>query len=291
MGRRVPEQPPFYPAALAAYPPAMADELHIPSIRAFGAEVDFGETAADYGKHRAGFPAQFFERLAEQVALAPGLAALDVGTGAGTIVRALAARGLAVSGLDIAEKLMAEAAQLDAEAGVSVAYHVGTAEDLPFPEERFDIVTAGQCWHWFDREKAATEAVRVLKPGGALVIAHFDWLPLPGSVVEATEALILEANPKWTMAGGVGMYPQWLADMAGAGLTALETRSFDVDQPYTHDAWRGRIRASAGVSGSLPPDAVAAFDARHAAMLKERFPEDALKTPHRVWWAVGRKGA
>ena len=42
---------------------------------------------------------------------------------------------------------------------------------------------------------AALEARRLLAPSGRLVIAHFDWLPLPGNVVEATEALIKAHNP------------------------------------------------------------------------------------------------
>ena len=153
----------------------------------------------------------------------------------------------------------------------------------------FDLVVAGQCWHWFERETAASEAFRVLRPGGALVIAHFDWLPLPGNVVEATERLILETNPAWPMAGGVGRYPQWGDDMAAAGFTDLASDSFDVAQPYSHEAWRGRIRASAGVKASLDADAVAAFDARLAAMLRTSFPDEPLFVPHRVWWISGRR--
>ena len=48
-----------------------------------------------------------------------------------------------------------------------------------------DLVTAGQCWHWFDQPRAIAEVIRLLKPGGQLVIANFDWLPLAGNVVEA----------------------------------------------------------------------------------------------------------
>ena len=72
---------------------------------------------------------------------------------------------------------------------------------------------AGTCWHWFERSRAAEEAKRVLRPNGVLVIAHFDWLPLPGSVVEAAEALILAHNPAWTMAGGCGIHWRWFADL------------------------------------------------------------------------------
>jgi len=57
------------------------------------------------------------------------------------------------------------------------------AEALPFRDHSFDVVGAGQCWHWFDRRRAALEARRVLTPGGLMVIASFDWIALPGNVV------------------------------------------------------------------------------------------------------------
>jgi hypothetical protein len=125
-------------------------------------------------------------------------------------------------------------------------------------------------------------------PDGALVICYFDWLPLPGNVVAATEALILEHNPEWPLAGGLGMYPLWTLDVAEAGFRRLETFSFDVDVSYSHEAWRGRIRASAGVAASLPPDAVADFDGELAGLLDEDFPGEPLAIPHRVWALVAR---
>ena len=124
--------------------------------------------------------------------------------------------------------------------------------------------------------------------GGALVICHFDWLPLPGNVVAATEALILEHNPEWPLSGGLGMYPLWTLDVAEAGFTGLETFSFDVPVAYSHEAWRGRIRASAGVAASLPPDAVAAFDDELARPPATGLPERASGRPPP---RVGARGA
>ena len=239
-------------------------ELDIPSVRDFGAAVDFGKTAADYSKHRAGFPPRFFAELEARGLMASGGRALDLGTGAGTVARGLALAGMDVDGVDPAEALMAEAARLDSEAGVAVRYHVGPAEDLSFEDAGFDLVTAGQCWHWFDRPRAAAEAHRVVKRGGVLAIAHFDWLPLAGNVVAATEALILKYNPDWAMGGGSGFYPGWAADLAEAGFQGIESFSFDVAQPYRPEDWRGRIRASAGVKASLDDAATARFAPKYA---------------------------
>jgi SAM-dependent methyltransferase len=182
---------------------------------------------------------------------------------------------------------MEQAAELDRGAGVVVKYVNAAAEETGLPAADFDLVTAGQCWHWFDRPRAALEARRVLKTGGRLVIAHFDWIPLPGNMVEATEKLIEKHNPKWKFGGGLGIHPMWPRDMAIAGFKDIETFSFDIDAIYTHEAWRGRIRASAGVGASLTPEAVAVFDDELRAILAERWPEDPMRVMHRVFAAIG----
>lgn len=266
----------------------MTADLDVDRVRAFGGAVAFGGTASDYATHRQGFPPAFFDALGARGLTGAGVRALDIGTGTGTVARGLALSGAQVSAIDPAPALMEQAETLDRAAGVSVAYLTAGAESLPFDDDSFDLAVAGQCWHWFDRPVAAAEAARVLRPGGALVIAHFDWLPLPGSVVALTEELILRHNPDWAMAGGTGIYPQWPGDMAAAGFAGIETFSFDVTARYTHDGWRGRIRASAGVAASLSEAGVADFDAAHAAALATAFPGDPLEVPHRVWAAVGR---
>ncbi len=251
--------------------------------------VDFGKTAADYGRYRAGFPNRFYDRLNERGVVSPGCEVLDLGTGTGTLARGLALRGCRVTGLDPSAELLAEARRIDAEVIATTRYVEGRAEELPFADSSFDIVTAGQCWHWFDRPRAAAEAYRVLRSGGRIVIAHFDWVPLPGNVVDATERLIMKHNPRWRMAGGTGIHPASLADVAIAGFTGIETFSFDDGTPYTHEAWRGRIRASAGIAASLPPEAVARFDAELARLLASKYPDDPLNVPHRVWAVMARK--
>ena len=252
-------------------------------------KIDFGRTAGDYGAFRAGFPDALFDRLA---ALGVGLAGqrvLDVGTGTGALARGFAARGCTVTGLDPSTDLMAEAKRLDGEAGVAVDYVAGKAEDTGQADEAFAVASAGQCWHWFDGPRAAAELRRVLVPGGRLAIAHFDWIPLAGNVVAATEALIGRHDPEWRFHGGSGLHGNRLTDAANAGFTGIETFSFDVMQPYSHEAWRGRIRASAGVGASLASDEIERFDAQHAALLAERFPADPLAVHHRCFAMVCRR--
>jgi len=250
--------------------------------------VSFGNTADDYARHRAGFPNSFFEALTEREILKPGMRALDLGTGTGTVARGMALRGAEASGLDIADEMMAQARRLDRTAGVDVRYQVAQAEATGQPDDHFDLITAGQCWHWFDVPRTTAEVHRILKPGGQLVIAHFDWLPLPGNVVEATEALIRKHNPKWHLGGLNGVHSRHISDLRENGFR--EVRSFSYDEPaiYSHDAWRGRIRASAGIAVSLSDEAVAAFDLELKTMLDNDFPTEPLMVDHCVFVVAAR---
>lgn len=107
--------------------------------------VDFGQTAQDYAKYRAGFPDAFFERLSAFGIGEPDQRVLDLGTGTGTLARGFARRGCEVTALDLAPELLEEARRLDYEAGVSVEYMVAEAEEPGLMDGAFDVVSAGQC--------------------------------------------------------------------------------------------------------------------------------------------------
>ncbi len=252
--------------------------------------VDFGRAARDYAQHRPGLFPEDFARLRALGVGRPGERVLDVGTGTGDMARGLALGGARLVGLDPSPALLAAGRELDRRAGVATARALGRAEDLPFAGACFDAATALQCWHWFDGPRAARELRRVLKPGGCLAVVHFDWLPLPGNAVEATEALIRAHNPRWTLGGGDGRHPRRSEVLLAAGFAEPVVFERDVDVPFTHAAWRGRIRASAGVAASLAPPEVARFDAELAALLARDFPAQPVSIPHRVWGLVARSG-
>jgi len=58
-------------------------------------------------------------------------------------------------------------------------------------------------------------------------------------------------------------------------------------QPFSHEAWRGRMRTCNGVgSGGMSAEQVAAYDADLAALLAREFPEEPVHVAHRVWAMV-----
>ena len=247
--------------------------------------TNFGKAAEDYGTYRAGFPDSIFARLAEFDIGLRDQVVIDLGTGTGTLARGFALRGCEVIGVDPDPRMIGQAQELDRQHDVSTSYVEAKAEATGLDVDSADVVTAGQCWHWFDQPRAIAEVIRLLRPGGKLVIANFDWLPLTGNVVAATEELIMRYNPDWHLGGGVGMYPQYLPALSEAGLRGIQTFSYDVDAPYSPEAWRGRIRASAGVA-ALDSETASRFDNELAELLSAQFPSDVLLVPHRVFAIV-----
>jgi SAM-dependent methyltransferase len=100
---------------------------------------DFGLTARDYGRHRAGFPRELGDRLIRFGIGVPGQDVLDLGTGTGSLARLFAQAGATVPGVDPAISLLEQAGELDRACGVEIDYGVGTAEETGLPDASFDV--------------------------------------------------------------------------------------------------------------------------------------------------------
>lgn len=247
-----------------------------------GARPEFGRRADDYRIHRAGFPESLFERLALHGIGRADQRIVDLGTGTGSLARGFARRGARVTGVDLDPRMLDAARQLDRELGTHVDYALARAEATGLDTGCAEVVSAGQCWHWFERVAAAHEAARLLRPDGQLVIAHFDWLPRPGNVVEATERLVLRHVPDWRGAGAPLGYP-WERELLALGWREPRSLAYDAAVDYSHAAWRGRVRTCNAIGAALPTAAVEAFDAELAALLDANFPDEPLHVPHRVF--------
>ena len=250
--------------------------------------ANFGLTADDYLTHRAGFPESLFRKFTALGIGKPGQKLLDLGTGTGTLARGFATLGAEVYGADPAEAMLDAARILDEKAGVSVNYRVANAEETGFEDRSFDVITAGQCWHWFDAPAACREIRRLLRPGGLLTVAYYDWLPLAGNVVRQTEELIEAYNPAWRGGNLTGIHPGLFRDLGEGGFSEIESFTYDEPAIYSHEGWRGRIRASAGVGATLSDEEVSDFDRDLAMLLKKNFSREPLQVPHRVFAVTAR---
>lgn len=101
---------------------------------------------------------------------------LDVGTGTGVIALLLAEMGHKVTGIDLAEEMLARAREKAKRANLPVDFKSGDAENLPFEENVFDaVVNRHVLWNMPNPERAVSEWARVVKPGGKLVVIDGDW--------------------------------------------------------------------------------------------------------------------
>lgn len=136
------------------------------------AQTIFAERAAFYTTSAVHADRAVLERLIELAQPQPTDRVLDVATGTAHTALAFAPQVAHVMATDITPEMMAQGERLRAERGIeNVEFRVADAHALPFENGSFDIVTCRRAAHHFvDVAKALREMVRVLKPGGRLVI-------------------------------------------------------------------------------------------------------------------------
>jgi ubiquinone/menaquinone biosynthesis C-methylase UbiE len=111
--------------------------------------------------------------------LAPGAHVLDVGCGTGTLTltaQSRVGRAGRVVGIDPGPEQIARARAKAARRHVPVEFQVGVIEQLPFPDQTFDVVLSSLMMHHLPagiKRQGIAEIARVLKPGGRLVIGDF----------------------------------------------------------------------------------------------------------------------
>ena len=147
--------------------------------RAVHFDEDFGHSIRTPGERAA------WDRILDLVVPGRGAReALDVGCGTGFLALELAARGHAVTGVDFAPAMIAEARRKAAERGAAIRFEEADAEQLPFESGHFELVISRHLlWTLPHPEAAIDEWARVLRPGGRLVIVdgQFDAGALVGS--------------------------------------------------------------------------------------------------------------
>ncbi|HEY7054680.1 MAG TPA: methyltransferase domain-containing protein [Mycobacterium sp.] len=122
--------------------------------------LSFGAQAAAYERGRPSYPPEAIDWLLPSQARD----VLDLGAGTGKLTTRLVERGLSVVAVDpIPEMLEVLRNSLPDTPAL-----LGTAEEIPLPDDSVDAVLVAQAWHWFDPARAIAEVARVLRPGGGL---------------------------------------------------------------------------------------------------------------------------
>lgn len=143
----------------------------------------FDAAAAQYAANRPSYPSALFDAV-EDAAGRPlaGARVVDVGAGTGIATALLRARGADVLAVEPGDGMAAEFRRRLPDAPVVR----GNGNALPVADAHADLVTYAQAWHWTDPARSVPEALRVLRPGGALALwwntsaLDVDWIAAAG---------------------------------------------------------------------------------------------------------------
>jgi len=231
---------------------------------------DWGRTSEDYAKYRDIYPDEFYQRIAGLGLCIKGQSVLDLGTGTGVLPRNLYRYGARFIGADISENQIEQARRLSMEAGMDIEYVVASAEEVNFPDMSFDVVTACQCFMYFDMAVVLPKLRRMLKDGGHFCIIQMSWLPDESDIAAGSEELVLKYNPAWT-GGGTQRYTLTSTEWFSEHFQLENAEEYDLPVEFTRENWHGRIKACRGIgASSLTESEIAAFEKEHINYLSNQ---------------------
>ncbi len=259
----------------------------MPSLKTIdnGKIFDWGRASSDYAKYRDIYPDEFYKRIIDSGLCTKGQKVLDLGTGTGVLPRNMYKYGADFTGADISENQIAQARRLSEESGMDIKYIVASAETIDFPDDTFDVVTACQCFMYFNKEIALPKIHKALKPDGHFCILFMSWIPFESEIALKSEELILKYNPDST---GANYSPDRerancirTPDWCGGMFTAEVQMGYDINVIFTRESWNGRMKACRGIgASSLSTEEIEAWEKEHMAYL-ETVPES-FDIPHYV---------
>lgn len=200
----------------------------------------FSDRAENYARHRPGYPAGVLQILASDCGLSEKSVIADVGSGTGILTELFLKNGNTVFGIEpnAAMRLTAERLLKSREKFLSVD---GTAEATTLPSQSVDFVTAGQAFHWFDREKCRHEFERILKPGGWVVLIWNERRLDSTQFLRQYENLLLRYGTDYekvrheNVAGEIAdfFFPQ-----------TFRSQTLENEQHFNLESLKGRLRSS-----------------------------------------------
>lgn len=123
----------------------------------------FSNRVEHYVKWRPSYPSGVIDILRDECGLAPRWKVADIGSGPGNLTKLLLDFGCEVYGVE-PNREMREAGEAILAGYPRFRSVDGTAEATALPKASVKLVTAGQAFHWFERERAKIEFKRILRP-------------------------------------------------------------------------------------------------------------------------------
>lgn len=236
-----------------------------------GKAFDWSKTSADYAKYRDIYPPEFYDKIIRRNLCVSGQSILDLGTGTGVLPRNMYRYGAKWTGTDQSENQIEQAKLLSQ--GMNIDYYALSAENIDFPDDSFDVITACQCFWYFDHPQIMPKLFRMLKPNGRIVILYMAWLPFQDKIAGASERLVLQYSPKWSGAGET-IHPIMIPDCYKEKFELVYHEEYPLSVHFTRESWNGRMKACRGIGASLTEEEVAAWEQEHLELLAHIAPAE-----------------
>ena len=237
-----------------------------------GKAFDWGKTSKEYARYRDIYPQKFYKKIVDRGLCIDGQNVLDLGTGTGVLPRNMYKYGAKWTGTDISPEQIEQARVLADAANMKIDFLPVSTEQLEFPGESFDVITACQCFWYFDHEKVIPKLAEFLKPNGKLLILYMAWLPYEDKIAGESEKIVLKYNPVWSGTGET-RHPIWIPDIAYEYFEMDDHEEYDLMVPFSKETWHGRMKACRGVGASLSEEEIVKWDREHMELLNRIAPE------------------
>lgn len=236
-----------------------------------GKAFDFGRTSSDYAKYRDIYPQVFYDKIINRNLCVKGQNVLDIGTGTGVIPRNMYRYGAKWTASDISENQIEQAKLLSEN--MDIDYYASPTENLSFADESFDVITACQCFWYFNHIEVMPMLNKLLKKDGRLLLLYMAWLPFEDKIAGESEKLVLKYSPNWSGAGET-MHPIEIPECYKEKFELVYSEEYKLSVPFTRESWNGRMKSCRGVGASLTPEETARWEAEHMELLRKIAPEE-----------------
>jgi SAM-dependent methyltransferase len=129
----------------------------------------FSDRVENYVKYRPSYPTEILDALASSCGLSLTSTIADIGSGTGILSKLFLDNGNIVYAVEPNQEMRTAAEHLLADYP-NLKSVQGQAEQTTLDDRTIDMVTVGQAFHWFNREKAKSEFIRILRPNGWVVL-------------------------------------------------------------------------------------------------------------------------